>query len=308
MIAFPLVGNEKIANAVLGSFKENRLPHAIIIEGDEGTGRHTLATYLCKGAVCEGAEKPCGSCINCNLIKSNNHPDVSVIKPAENKKFITVDQVREIIEQAVIKPNTAKGKVFIIDPADNMNPQAQNALLKILEEPPENTYFILIAENKSALLETVISRSVVLSLTSVELSAGVEYLSKNSKYTTEVITFALKEAGLNIGKAIKLLSGKKKSKANICAKEFLRFMDLNDSWGMLSTTAAFEKNRLLAEEFLKELKLLIVSELKLKNEGNRAKKLFRLYSEIAAFEKNLELNINLNLLYCSLVSSVMQMR
>ena len=83
-------------------------------------------------------------------------------------------------------------------------------------------------------------------------------------------------------------------------------MDLNDSWGMLSVTVAFEKNRLLAEEFLKELKLLIVTELKLKNEGNRAKKLFRLYSELSEFEKNLELNINLNLLYCSLVSSVMQ--
>ncbi|MBQ6825773.1 MAG: DNA polymerase III subunit delta' [Clostridia bacterium] len=306
MMAFPLVGNEKIANAVSSALKENRLPHAIIIEGDEGTGRHTLATYLCKGAVCEGEDKPCGNCLNCNLIKSNNHPDITIIKPADNKKFIAVDQIRELIEQAVIKPNTAKGKVFIIDPADNMNPQAQNALLKILEEPPENTYFILIAENKSALLETVISRSVVLSLTSVELSAGVDYILENSKHTSEDIAFALKEAGLNIGKALKLLSGKKNSKASISAKEFLRFMDLNDSWGMLSVTVAFEKNRLLAEEFLKELKLLIVTELKLKNEGNRAKKLFRLYSELSEFEKNLELNINLNLLYCSLVSSVMQ--
>lgn len=307
MIAFPLVGNENIGNAVLGALRENRLPHAIIVEGYEGTGRHTLADYLVKGALCEEAEKPCGNCHNCNLIKGNNHPDVSVINPADNKKFITVDQVREIIEQAVIKPNTAKGKVFIIDPADNMNAQAQNALLKILEEPPENTYFILIAENKSALLETVVSRAVVLSLSQVEITVATEYIAKTTKYSNDDIAFALKESGFNIGKALKLLSGKKNSKVNICAKEFLRFMEQNDAWGMMSTTAAFEKNRLLADEFLKELKLQIVGELKLKNDGNKAKKLFRLYSEIAAFEKNLELNINLNLLYCSLVSSVMQM-
>ena len=182
-----------------------------------------------------------------------------------------------------------------------MNEQAQNALLKVLEEPPGSVLFILIAENKAALLDTVISRCTVLSLSPPEISEAEKYMVANTNYTAEQISPALKETGGNIGAALNLLSGSS-SDAVKAAEEFIRLMLSSDELGMLKTAAKFEKNRTEADAFLKELKLCTAAALK-KNLTNSltARTLSDFYAALGGFEQSLSTNVNLSLLFSALV-------
>lgn len=303
-MSFPLVGNSKINLSISNALKENRLPHAILIEGDAGNGKHTLAYYLASFAVCSGENAPCGNCRNCNL--KINHPDIAIIAPEENKKNISVAQVRELKNEAYIKPHMAKRRVFIIDYAHTLNEQSQNALLKVLEEPPESVLFILITESKASLLETIISRCIVLTLSTPEKQEALEYIKSVTDFGDTEISEALDNSKNNIGKALDLLSGKEDSKATAAAKEFIDFFLKGDSFGMLSVTAAFEKSRIETDAFLKNLKYYAAENLRNKPKSYNAKSLSRFYSLICELEKSLITNINLSLLFCTLTSSAEQ--
>lgn len=301
-MSFPLAGNKNIQQSVTNSIKENRLPHAIIIEGDPGTGRHTLASYIAAAAVCEDTNSPCGMCKGCRMASGGNHPDITVTAPEEGKKNIAVAQIRQLKGETAIKPHQAKRRVFIIDFADTMNEQSQNALLKVLEEPPGPVMFILIAETKAALLETVISRCVVLTLNPPEADEALHYISQNHSFPTENIKTALESSQNNIGKALLLLAGSEDDKIALAAKSFVSGMQRRNLWEMLSATAAAEKNRLEADRFFKALKLEISENLRKNPHGHSAQALSKFYTELCRLEKSLALNINLSLLFCTLVS------
>lgn len=306
MISFPLIGNSKINASITNALKERRLPHAILIEGDPGTGRHTLAHFIAKAAVCGGESAPCGNCRGCSIADSGNHPDITITAPEDNKKNIAVSQIRNLKSDAFIKPHMAKARVFIIDSADTMNEQSQNALLKILEEPPGTTFFILIAESKAALLETIISRCVVLTLSTPETGIAAKYIASKTDYSLENIKSALQSTQNNIGKALLLLNGKSDTEITLAAKEFLNCMLANDIWGMMSSVSAAEKNRLDADSFLKELKYQTAQSLCKNPRSYQAKALSTLYTELCSLEKSLVTNINLSLLFCTLVSTAAQ--
>ncbi len=291
---FPLVANNKVRLAVENFINENRIPHAIIIEGDEGTGKHTLAKYISNSVVCENVEL-------------GNHPDITIIKPEDRKKNIAVSQIRELREEAFIKPHKAQKRVFIIDLAETMNTQSQNALLKVLEEPPKTVMFILIVPNATVLLDTIISRCVVLSLVSPEFSIGLEYIKSISKKDEDAIITALNSAQNNIGKALKLLKGKKGSETEAATKEFLDAMLKADGFLMLSVLSRFEKNRVSAENFIKDLKYIIMQ--KIKNDINSVytKPLMAFYGLLTEYEQSLATNINLNLLFCSMTSKATEL-
>ncbi|MBQ8532281.1 MAG: DNA polymerase III subunit [Clostridia bacterium] len=297
---FPLAGNEKIKTALGNAIKENRIPHAIIIEGDSGLGKHTLTKFIAKAAVCDVEDAPCGVCKNCHLADISSHPDISVTAPEDGKKNISVAQIRSLRNETFVKPHMAKRRVFIIDFADTMNEQSQNALLKVLEEPPADIIFILIAESKAALLETIISRCVVLTLSAPELSQAVDFIGQKGNYSHSEIAEALRETACNIGKALALLSGESDTKTSAAAKEFIECMLRCDEFGCLKCCAPFEKKRVEADRFLKDLKYNTVLKIK-KNTGKpQAKALARFYSGLSLYEKSLATNINLSLLFCAL--------
>ena len=158
--------NQKVKKVVDGFIGSRRIPHAIMIEGENNGDNLELAQFIASAAVCDSDNAPCGVCQNCHLATINSHPDIAVINPLEGKKFLSVDQIRELRAEAFIKPHQAAKRVFIIEDASRMNPQAQNALLKVLEEPPQNVVFILLISSKTMLLDTIISRCVLLSLLS----------------------------------------------------------------------------------------------------------------------------------------------
>jgi DNA polymerase III delta prime subunit len=137
----------------------NRLFHAYIIAGSDEEGRMAAARHLAKIAVCENRDNaPCGHCHHCMKADRNIHPDITLIEKEKDAKELTVDTVRDVRAAAVVLPNEAEKGVYIINDADTMNIPAQNAMLKILEEPPEYAVFILLASNPDRMLATVRSR------------------------------------------------------------------------------------------------------------------------------------------------------
>lgn len=160
------VGNEAAKRTIETAIDSGRLPHALLIEGPHGSGRKTLAKQIAKAAVCTASDKPCGVCSQC--IKADaGHPDITILQGDGSAKSLKVDIIRDLREQAAIVPNEAVRKVAIIADAGCMNVQAQNALLKILEEPPSYMLFILTAESRTQFLPTIQSRCVSISLLGV---------------------------------------------------------------------------------------------------------------------------------------------
>lgn len=162
----------EIENAI----RAGRLPHAVIISSGEEESRLSLAMLLSASYLCQNEnDRPCFNCRACNKISEGIHPDVQVFQREKDKKEFSVKIVREDIKpDAFVKPNEADGKVFIIKDAETMNASAQNAFLKILEEPPAGVMFILCCDALSSMLETIRSRSTVYSLISAA-TADEEY-------------------------------------------------------------------------------------------------------------------------------------
>jgi len=153
-----------------------KLSHAYLISGPSGSGRREMAKALSMAMVCRGEEKPCLCCPDCKKVLSGIHPDVTAVGPEEGKREILVDQIRALRTDAYIRPNEARRKVYLIDPAGAMNQNAQNALLKVLEEGPAYAAFLLLAEAEGQLLSTVRSRceGIVLAPPAEESGEGSE--------------------------------------------------------------------------------------------------------------------------------------
>lgn len=159
------------------------LSHAYLIAGGSGDSRAALigrltAAYLCEGELSPGERPPCGRCRPCRKVAADVHPDVSLTAPAPDKQEITVEQIRTLRADAYVRPNEGKRKVYVIRPADAMNPAAQNALLKVLEEGPDYAAFLLDTDRPGKLLDTVRSRCEPLSLPAEETPPDPELLAR----------------------------------------------------------------------------------------------------------------------------------
>jgi len=138
-------------------FDTDRLSHAYIID-------ESFADTLAMAVVCStrGSPRPCRSCIHCDKSSRHIHPDITVVGKLEDKLIVSVDQIRELKRDVYIVPNEAIQKAYVVNDADAMNANAQNAFLQVLEEPPAHAVFILCTNNPAALLPTVRSRCVEL--------------------------------------------------------------------------------------------------------------------------------------------------
>ena len=144
-------------SAVSSAVASGKLSHALIFEGSSQEIRLSAAKETAKAILCKGDIRPCGNCSACYKVGIDSHPDLHII--SKQGAMIKVDEIRDIKEKAKVYPNDGDKSVFVICEAQNMNPQAQNALLKIFEEPARHVSFILTCPSKSSLLETITSRA-----------------------------------------------------------------------------------------------------------------------------------------------------
>ncbi len=300
-----LAGNRRVQDSIDNLLKSNALPHAVIIEGDEGTGKHTLSLLLAKASLCKGNNKPCEECTDCRLASSSNHPDIEFFTPEDKKKSLSVEQIRKIRANAFVKAHRGGKKVFIIDKADSLSENSQNALLKVIEEPPQDILFILICVSSSRLLETIISRCVTFSLFPPQETEALEYLKTVSKKSEEEIKNALQITHNNIGKAAALLNKKKTEKAMLAEKFLDSLLESESEINLLLLLKPLEKDRIKTAEFISELKILTAEKVRLNLRfPTLSGKLLEMYETISELEELLPFNVNLPLFFTLLVSKL----
>lgn len=189
---FPdIVGNEPLKRRLSCDVSENHLSHAYVLEGQRGSGRHTVALQVAAAIECEKRESagnlglfgnsdpvplPCGVCPSCRKILGGKSPDIITVGLEDDRASIGVETVRNLKNDMYTAPNDLSVKVYIIENADLMTTQAQNAFLLSLEEPPEYILFFLLCENSTDLLETVRSRAPTLRTHRIETSEIEKYL------------------------------------------------------------------------------------------------------------------------------------
>ena len=151
-----ILGNDKIKFELINSIKSGKYSHSYLFLGISGIGKKMIAREFAKMILCDGEEKYCNKCKSCLEFDSNNNPDFTEIVPDGNN--VKIEQIREMQRKIVEQPIISTKKVYIIDDADTMTTEAQNCLLKTLEEPPEYMTIILICTNEGNLLSTIKSR------------------------------------------------------------------------------------------------------------------------------------------------------
>ena len=201
-----IIGHQRIKDRLIAEAASKRPRHAYIFDGTEGVGRQSTALAFARLLNCEeGGSKACKKCGSCVRIAEGY--DLDVITVQREKRDITVDVIREQINQKIVfAPHLSRYKVFIMPEADKMNVAAQNALLKTLEEPPEYALFILITSNCGRLLPTVLSRCAVIKFDPLPMDAVRAYLAKETALSPdEANIYALYSRG-SIEKAMELQS------------------------------------------------------------------------------------------------------
>ena len=188
--------NNPIEKSISAALHSKRFPHAAILEGSSVENRMRPAQKIAAALVCSsGGTVPCGVCPNCKKAQANSHADILLYTVEDKPKAFKVDYVRDIRSKAYIVPNEADRKVFILENSHTMGVEGQNAILKILEEPPAYVNFILLCSSKSGFLPTVLSRSVVYNL-------GQAYSSDSDDIPREKVI----EAASGIAKAVVALN------------------------------------------------------------------------------------------------------
>ena len=217
-----ILGNEHIKRILEQSISTNKILHSYLMIGSTGIGKKMIATEFAKAILCSNMDKPCNSCKSCLEFNTNNHPDFLCIKQDNNS--IKIEQIRELQKKIQEKPIISKRKVYIIDNADYMTVEAQNCLLKTLEEPPEFATIILIGANENSFLTTIKSRCMILHFNPISNEVIKTYLEENYKMKNISSNFLDVFQG-SIGRAIEI---KDKVEDYLLLENVINHLEQND--------------------------------------------------------------------------------
>ena len=232
-----LLGNTRLKENLISSLSRGHISHFYLISGPLGSGKHLLSRLLAAAILCQGKDRPCGRCASCRKVMENLHPDVISVEDPEHKT-VAVKIVRQIREDVFVLPNESDHKIYIFP--QELGVEGQNALLKILEEPPEYGVFLLLTDNPEKILPTVRSRC-----TELKLQALPEELLRNTLQAefpdagSQDILAAMVRSGGFLGQAKQLLE--EGTAAPPQTVDFVKALAAGDSLLLAQTMAPMEK-------------------------------------------------------------------
>ncbi len=234
-----LLGNERLKDNLRSSINRGRISHFYLISGPAGSGKRTLAKLLAAAILCQSGDKPCGSCSACRKVFGNGHPDFITIDDPE-KKTVSVDLIREARSDIYIRPNEANHKIYLFPRAQDMGIPGQNALLKVLEEPPAYGVFILLTDNPQKLLPTVRSRCTELALSALSDEIALSALRIDFPQAEEAeIRAAISRSGGFLGQAKEILEEGSDLPAQTV--EFLEAFSQRNAYALAQVLVPMEK-------------------------------------------------------------------
>ncbi len=229
-----IIGHENVMKHLQNAIISNKVSHAYIFHGEEGMGKKLLANAFAKTLQCvEKGIISCDHCKSCMQADTDNHPDI--IRVTHEKASIGVDDIRlQVNGDIQVKPYHSPYKIYIIDEADRLTEQAQNALLKTIEEPPEYAVILLLTSNISNILPTILSRCVVLNLKPVDKQLIKKFLMDRHMVPDYMAEVAASFSGGNVGKAIKYASSKDFEQLKSNALHILKYIDEMELYEVVS--------------------------------------------------------------------------
>ena len=252
-----ILGQKKLLDNLENICKSGRCGHLYIFEGERGIGKSTIAMHFAKSLICDNASG-CGSCDSCKSFERLAHPDVILVSETE-KAEIGVDKARSLIKEVYLRPQLSKKRVFIIKNAEKLNKSAQNALLKIIEEPPEYAVFMLLCENSAMLLNTILSRGVRITVPPLDKESLKGILKEN---IGDKADFYLSYCGGNPGKLLEIVSDEEFLELRESVLGGLKYL-LADRYGIYKVLDVFEKYKdkrnvlfNITESFFRDILLL----------------------------------------------------
>ena len=234
-----LLGNEQLKKNLAQSLGKGHISHFYLICGPEGSGKHTLARLLAAAILCQGRDKPCLHCTPCRKALDGSHPDFLTVDDPE-KKTVPVDLIRQARADMYIQPNESAHKIYLFPRAQDMGIPGQNALLKVLEEPPSYGVFLLLTDNPDKLLPTVRSRCTELRMQALAEDILRQQLRRDFPDAEDGdISGAISRSGAFLGQARKLLQ--EGSALSPQTEGFLQAFSSRDPLALVQTLVPMEK-------------------------------------------------------------------
>ncbi len=227
-----IIGQEQLKEHLQNAIAMNKVSHAYIINGERSSGKEFAAKVFATALQCEkGETEPCGECHSCIQAKSGNQPDIIFVSH-DKPNTIGVEDIRTQINNDIsIKPYSSPRKIYIMNEGEKMTVQAQNALLKTLEEPPEYAVILILTTNVEALLPTILSRCVVLNMKPVPDHKVKKFLMEELKIPDYKANICVAFARGNIGKAKMLASSEEFEKVKeeaVTLVKYINDMDISE--------------------------------------------------------------------------------
>lgn len=316
-----IFGNDSVLQLIRTMAANDRIPHACLIYGERGMGRKTIARYFAMTALCTGAHAPCGECSSCRKIltdteDSHPHPDLIWVEHSGKKGGFSVDTVRAVCKDAIVAPNDGERKVYLFADCDNIDPRAQNTLLKLTEEPPPHVLLLFTAVNRHVFLETMLSRMMPIAVRPCSAEECRRALIEQHEITPHDADRAVAACGGNIGRALEWLEDDTMQEMTRQITAVTEAIASRNQYEVLRILAQYEKDRQNAAEFLRLLDLKLRDALVMKYglaQGGAgalsaqltASRAARMHAGIQAAYEALQANVSVKLVLAALGGRLM---
>lgn len=245
-----IIGHEQIIEHLRSAITLDKISHAYILNGPEDSGKMMLAEAFAMALQCEGeGERPCLACRSCKQAVDHNQPDIIYVSH-EKPNTIGVDDIRtQVNNDIVIKPYSSRYKVYIIDEAQKMNQQAQNALLKTIEEPPAYAVILLLTTNADSFLPTILSRCITLNLKAVKEDVIRNYLMQNYQIPDYQADICAAFSQGNVGRAVKLASSTDFTELKASVLQLMKRLSDIDLYEMTAAVKQIQEYKLTIKDY-----------------------------------------------------------